>query len=80
MTRLTKSGALDWSDIRYEVAQPVFVCMAIAFYVGAGMPGMRFLAAPVSRFVPNWVQYGFALLILSVLTTEAGSNFIYGQF
>lgn len=74
------AGQLTWSDMRSEISDPVFVCMAIALYAGLGMPGMRFVGTHVYRFVPNWVVYGFGLLMLSALTTEAGTKFIYGQF
>ena len=77
---LMQPGKLDWSDIRVDAAEPVFVCMALAFFFGAGAPGMRWLGGLINRFVPNWVQYGLCLLLISALSIEAGSGFIYGQF
>ena len=80
LTGLTAAGSLDMSDMRTEIAEPVFVCMAIALYHGLGAPGWAALTRPVDRVVPRWVTGGAALLLLSALSTEAGTSFIYGQF
>jgi hypothetical protein len=77
---LIPRGHRGWEDIRIDAGDPLYVCMAIAFFVGAGAPGINRLANGIGRIVPNWVQYGVALLLLSALSLEAGSGFIYGQF
>ncbi len=80
LTGLAAAGSLDMADMRTEIAEPVFVCMAIALYHGLGAPGWAVLTGPVDRVVPRWVTGGASLLLLSALSTEAGSSFIYGQF
>ena len=77
---VTPAGGLGFGDIRTEIADPVFACMAIAFYHGAGAPGFAWLMRPVGRFVPAWAVGGFALLLLAALTPMTGGSFIYGQF
>jgi D-alanyl-lipoteichoic acid acyltransferase DltB (MBOAT superfamily) len=77
---IVPAGNLTWTDIRTDIEAPVFVCMILAFFFGAGAPGLEALRMNVDRKIPNWVQYGFALLLISALSTEAGSSFIYGQF
>jgi D-alanyl-lipoteichoic acid acyltransferase DltB (MBOAT superfamily) len=74
------AGSLDMSDIRTDVAEPVFVCMAVALYHGLGAPGWAALTRPIDAAVPRWVLGGVALLVLSALSTESGGSFIYGQF
>jgi alginate O-acetyltransferase complex protein AlgI len=74
------SGTLGFSDIRTDIAASLYLCLPIALYLGAGAPGSKFLTRPITRFVPNWVIYGCALLILSALTTSSGHGFVYGQF
>jgi alginate O-acetyltransferase complex protein AlgI len=74
------SGVLTLAGIRSDVVVPLYFCIPIAFYVGAGAPGFADLWRPVERRVPGWAIYGAALLLLSALTTGAGSKFIYGQF
>jgi alginate O-acetyltransferase complex protein AlgI len=71
---------LGFADIRTDVADPVFACMAIAFWHGAGAPGFAWVRRHVGHLVPNWVIGGVLLLLISALTLEAGSSFIYGQF
>jgi hypothetical protein len=34
----------------------------------------------LERVAPAWALYGAGLLMLSLMTTESGSKFIYGQF
>lgn len=80
LTRNVGNAGLQFSDIRTDVVDPVFICMAIAFYHGAGSPGFGFVGRRVHAVVPNWVVGGVALLVLSALSIEAGSSFIYGQF
>ncbi len=74
------AGSLAMSDMRTEIAEPVFVCMAVALYHGLGAPGWAALTRPLDRVVPRWVTGGVSLLLLSALSTESGSSFIYGQF
>jgi hypothetical protein len=69
-----------WHDIRVDAVEPVSTCMALAFFIGAGAPGARWLGGAIDRVLPNWAQYGVCLLLISALTIEAGSGFIYGQF
>lgn len=76
----TPAGRLGFDDIRTDAVEPLFVCMALAFYIGLGAPGMKWIGESVDRFTPNWVQYGFYLLLISALTTESGISFVYGQF
>ena len=78
--RVTPAGTLQWDAIRTDAMEPVFACMCIAFYVGIGAPGMKWIGNGVNRFVPNWIQYGFYLLLISALTIESGASFVYGQF
>ena len=80
LTGSVAAGNLHLSDMRTEIAEPVFVCMAIALYHGLGAPGWNKLTGPVDRVVPRWVTGGVSLLLLSALSTEAGGSFIYGQF
>jgi hypothetical protein len=74
------AGRLMWADIRTEVVDPVGICMVIAFFFGAGAPGTGWLRRRFRRHVPNWIEYGCYLLLISALTIESGSKFIYGQF
>ena len=59
---------------------PAWICMGVAIYVGAGAPGVQWLARPVGRVAPRWLQYGVCLFLLSVLSTEGSGQFVYGQF
>ncbi len=74
------SGNYTWSDVRTDVLDPLAVCMIIAFYIGFGAPGFRYIGRPAFRYMPNFVLYGLALLVISALTIDAGTKFIYGQF
>lgn len=74
------SGSFSFADINSEIMVPVFFCIPLAFYLGAGAPGFQRWWAPVDRFIPNWALYGAGMLMLSLMTTESGSKFIYGQF
>jgi D-alanyl-lipoteichoic acid acyltransferase DltB (MBOAT superfamily) len=74
------SGLLSLTDIKADISLPLFACIPIAFYLGAGSPGFRRWWAPVGGFIPNWALYGAGMLALSLMTTESGSKFIYGQF
>lgn len=77
---IAPTGAKGFADVRADVAGPLLPCMAIVYWLGAGAPGLRPVAALALRRVPNWMLYGFALLVLSVFATEEGTRFIYGQF
>jgi alginate O-acetyltransferase complex protein AlgI len=77
---LTPSGALNWSDIRTDVVDPVWFCAAVAYYVGLGAPGAAWLAEGADALAPKWLQYGVGLFLLSALSLEAGGKFVYGQF
>jgi D-alanyl-lipoteichoic acid acyltransferase DltB (MBOAT superfamily) len=77
---LTPAGAGTFASIRTDVVDPLLVCGAIAFYAGAGAPGLRALGRHVERWVPNWVRYGVTLFLIAALTLEQGGRFIYGQF
>jgi D-alanyl-lipoteichoic acid acyltransferase DltB (MBOAT superfamily) len=75
-----RSGPIGWFDMPAYLSVPAWICMAVALYVGAGAPGFRGLAGSLTRAAPNWLQYGVCLFLLSVLSTEGGGRFIYGQF
>ncbi len=77
---LAPSGMLSFADIRSDISVPLYVCIPLAFYLGAGAPGFRRWWSPADSRIPNWAIYGAGLLMLSLLTTESGSKFIYGQF
>jgi alginate O-acetyltransferase complex protein AlgI len=74
------AGPSIWKDIQMEVADPLIPCMIIAFYFGVGAPGLSWVRAKINPIIPNWVRYGLAILLLSLLSTEAGVSFIYGRF
>ncbi len=74
------SGPTGWSDMPPNLIVPTFICMAIALFIGAGAPGARGLVQSIGRVAPQWLQYGIGLFLLTVLSTEAGGQFIYGQF
>jgi alginate O-acetyltransferase complex protein AlgI len=74
------SGPTGWSDMPAYLTVPVWICMGVALYVGAGTPGLRGLAGSLNRTAPNWLRYGVCLFLLSVLSTEGSGRFIYGQF
>jgi alginate O-acetyltransferase complex protein AlgI len=76
---LVDNEGLGFADIRNH-ADPVFACMAIGFWHGAGAPGFALVQRHVGYLVPNWMIGGVALLLISALTQEAGSSFIYGRF
>ena len=73
------NGGIGFYDMRTNVTDPVFACMAIALYHGAGAPGFARLRRHTA-FIPNWAVGGVALLLLSAFGIEAGSSFVYGQF
>jgi len=73
-------GDLGFSDIRTDATEPLALCMAVAAYAGLGAPGWKWFRRVCNEIIPNWVQYGACLLLISALTTESGSAFIYGQF
>jgi alginate O-acetyltransferase complex protein AlgI len=74
------SGPIGWADMPLFLTIPVWICMGVALYVGAGAPGARKLALPAGRLTPNWMQYGVCLFLLFVLATEGNGQFVYGQF
>jgi D-alanyl-lipoteichoic acid acyltransferase DltB (MBOAT superfamily) len=80
LTGITPAGALGWGDIRADIADPVFACMALAYYFSIGSPGLRPVARSGGALAPSWLQYGLALLLISAMTVESGGGFIYGQF
>jgi D-alanyl-lipoteichoic acid acyltransferase DltB (MBOAT superfamily) len=80
LARTIPTGPLGFADIRTDVVDPVFACMVIAFWHGAGAPGFAWVAEHVGSRVPRWVIGGLALLLICALSTEEGSSFIYGQF
>jgi alginate O-acetyltransferase complex protein AlgI len=77
---LRHGGALGFDSIRTDAVEPLIPCMLIAYYVGLGAPGMNLVRKTVDRLVPNWVQYGFFILLISALSLESGTSFVYGQF
>jgi alginate O-acetyltransferase complex protein AlgI len=77
---LTPSGSWGLSHLGLDVVVPVSICAAIALFVGAGAPGGKRFAAQAERVAPHWLQYGVCLFLLTVLSTEGGGRFIYGQF
>ena len=74
------SGQIGWADMPAYVTIPAWICMAIAFYVGAGAPGAQGFARSSNRAVPQWLQYGVCLFLLGILSTAGSGRFIYGQF
>jgi D-alanyl-lipoteichoic acid acyltransferase DltB (MBOAT superfamily) len=80
LLKILPPGTLHFTDIRTEVVQPILPCFIIAFYYGAGAPGVKLVRKVVDSYIPNWVQLGFCLFLLSALTITEGSKFIYGQF
>jgi alginate O-acetyltransferase complex protein AlgI len=74
------SGPAGWSDMPAYLTVPAWVCMGVALHVGVGAPGAGGLARSVSSVAPQWLQYGVCLFLLTVLSTEGGGRFIYGQF
>ena len=74
------SGRTGWSAMPLSVTIPVWICMGVALYVGAGAPGARGLVRSLDSIAPQWLQYGVCLFLLSVLTTEGSGHFVYGQF
>ena len=74
------SGSTGWSDMPLALTVPMWICMGIALYVGAGAPGARKLAFAAGEFTPNWLQYGVCLFLLFVLATNGSGQFVYGQF
>jgi D-alanyl-lipoteichoic acid acyltransferase DltB (MBOAT superfamily) len=74
------SGTLGFAGIRTDVVEPLWICMLIAAYAGLGSPGWRPLKIYIDRLIPNWMQYGLCLLMISALTIENGTAFVYGQF
>jgi alginate O-acetyltransferase complex protein AlgI len=76
----TPSGSIGWSDMPANLTVPAWICMGIALFVGLGAPGARGLAQSASKLTPQWLQYGFCLFLLSVLSTAGSGQFIYGQF
>jgi hypothetical protein len=54
--------------------------MAIALFVGLGAPGAKQAAAKIDELMPQWLQYGLCLFLLSVFSTVGSGRFIYGQF
>lgn len=80
LARTIPTGHLGFTDIRTDIVDPLFACMVIAFWHGAGAPGFAWVARHVGGRVPRWVVGGVALLLICALSTEEGSSFIYGQF
>ena len=80
LARTIPTGHLGFADIRTDIVDPLFACMVIAFWHGAGAPGFAWVARNVWGRVPRWVVGGVALLLICALSTEEGSSFIYGQF
>ena len=80
LTGSLPEGPLGLSVMRTDIVQPVYLCMAAAFYHGAGAPGSARRVRPAERRLPAWVLGGAALLLISALSTEEGASFIYGQF
>lgn len=77
---LRQGGELGFDSIRTDVVEPLIPCLLIAYYVGLGAPGMIRVRQIVDHLVPNWVQYGFFILLISALSLESGTSFVYGQF
>jgi alginate O-acetyltransferase complex protein AlgI len=74
------SGPIGWSDMPGYLTVPVWICMAVALFVGVGAPGVRKLTQSAGKLTPNWLQYGVCLFLLFVLSTEGSGRFVYGQF
>jgi alginate O-acetyltransferase complex protein AlgI len=68
------------TDIPTDYGGTIPLCMAIAFWHGAGAPGLGWFARRDGWVVPKWVVGGLGLLLLSTLSTESGAAFLYGQF
>jgi alginate O-acetyltransferase complex protein AlgI len=76
----TPSGSTGWSQMPATLTVPAWICMGVALYLGAGAPGAGALGQGTGKIVPDWLQYGVCLFLLSVLSTEGSGRFIYGQF
>jgi hypothetical protein len=77
---LTPGRSLRLSHLGLDVVVPAPICTAIGLLVGAGAPGGKWFAAQAERGAPHWLQYGVCSFLLTVLSTEGGARFIYGQF
>ncbi|QCE35188.1 MBOAT family protein [Acetobacteraceae bacterium] len=76
----TPRGTFSVADVNSMILIQSTLCMIIAFYVGAGAPGFKPIQRKIDSFFPNWLQYGFCLLLLSALSIDKAVKFIYGQF
>ena len=77
---ISPSGSIGWSEVPASLTIPVWICMAVALFVGAGAPGAKRLVARIDTVAPEWLQYGVCLFLLSVLSTAGSGRFVYGQF
>ena len=77
---LTPSGTLGVTDLGGGFAVSVWLCAAVTIFVGGGAPGAKRLAAALDEITPRWLQNGVWLFMLTTLSTQGGSQFIYGQF
>jgi alginate O-acetyltransferase complex protein AlgI len=74
------SGSTGWSGMPFSLTVPTWICMGIALFVGAGLPGTRAFGRSAGNFTPSWMQYGVCLFLLFILSTEGSGRFVYGQF
>ena len=68
------------TDLGGGFAVSVWLCAAVTIFVGGGAPGAKRLAAALDEITPRWLQNGVWLFMLTTLSTQGGSQFIYGQF
>lgn len=77
---ITHAGSFGFDAIRADEMEPVFVCMALSYYFSIGAPGTSTINRHLCNIFPNWMRFGFNLLVISALTLDTGVPFIYGQF
>jgi len=77
---LTPSGSLGVDNLGVGFVTTIWLSAAVAIYVGSGAPGMKRVATGLDQLAPRWAQQGVWLFLLTTLSTEGGSQFVYGQF
>jgi alginate O-acetyltransferase complex protein AlgI len=77
---LTPSGTSGFTDVGLGFAISVWFCAGVTVFVGSGAPGLKHLAGALDEITPRWLQNGISLFLLTTLSTQGGSHFIYGQF
>jgi alginate O-acetyltransferase complex protein AlgI len=76
----TPSGTMGLTDLGAGFAVSVWLSAAVTIFVGSGAPGVKRVTAAIDEIVPRSLQNGFWLFLLTTLSAQGGSQFIYGQF